>query len=71
MTPEQLADAKLKYHLLVTGGSAREVVDQNGERISFNAANADRLLAYIRFYDPTFMAVPAAARVSPPIRFFF
>lgn len=44
---EKLADAEAKYHLLVTGMSARVVVDQNGERVEFTAANAGRLQAYI------------------------
>lgn len=49
MTPEeQLADAREKYHLLLTGQLARVFVDQNGERVEFTAANAARLAAYIQ-----------------------
>lgn len=44
---EKLADAEAKYHLLVTGQSARVVTDQNGESVTFTAANSGALLAYI------------------------
>lgn len=44
---EQLADAKAKYHLLVTGAAPRVFVDQNGERIEYAPANAARLSMYI------------------------
>lgn len=48
MTLEQMiADAEAKYHKLTTGQMARVIVDQNGERVEFIGANADRLLAYI------------------------
>lgn len=45
---EKLADAEHKYHLLLTGQSAREYVDQNGERVTYVAANRQDLLTYIR-----------------------
>ncbi|WP_299315719.1 gpW family head-tail joining protein [uncultured Halomonas sp.] len=44
---EKLADAEAKYHQLLTGQSARVVVDQNGERVEFTAISASRLAAYI------------------------
>ncbi len=44
---ELLAEAKAAYHSLMIGQSARVVVDQNGERIEYTAANAARLQAYI------------------------
>jgi gpW len=44
---QQLADATLAYHQLMIGRSASTVVDQNGERVTFTAANADLLKAYI------------------------
>lgn len=44
---EKLADAEAKYHQLLTGQSARVIVDQNGERVEFTAINAARLSAYI------------------------
>jgi hypothetical protein len=48
MTPEeQLAAAKLAYFNLITGKMPKVVWDQNGERIEYTAANADRLKALI------------------------
>lgn len=44
---EKIADAQAKQHSLLTGTLARVFVDQNGERIEYNAANAPRLAAYI------------------------
>lgn len=44
---QQLDAANAAYHALMTGASPRVVVDQNGERIEYNAANADRLRDYI------------------------
>lgn len=44
---EKLADAEAKYHLLLTGQSARVIVDQNGERVEFTSASATRLAGYI------------------------
>jgi hypothetical protein len=44
---QRLADATTAYHQLMTGRLAATVVDQNGERVSFTAANADLLKAYI------------------------
>lgn len=42
-----LADAEKKYHSLMTGTSVKVFVDQNGERVEYSAANANRLSAYI------------------------
>lgn len=44
---EKLADAETKYHQLITGQMARVVTDQNGESVTFTAATAGRLAAYI------------------------
>lgn len=44
---EKLVEAETALHELLTGTSARVVVDQNGERIEYTAANAGRLRAYI------------------------
>lgn len=44
---EMLAQAQGALHALMTGQSARVVVDQNGERVEFTSVNADRLRAYI------------------------
>lgn len=44
---EKLADAETAYHNLVTGKSARVIVDQNGERVEYTQANSSRLASYI------------------------
>ena len=46
-TAEKLVEAETALHELLTGTSARVVVDQNGERIEYTAASAPRLRAYI------------------------
>lgn len=45
---ERLADAKASYHKLLTGNSVRVLVDQNGERIEYTAANREKLAMYIQ-----------------------
>lgn len=42
-----LAEAQAAYHSLMTGKMARVIVDSNGERVEFTAANADKLAKYI------------------------
>lgn len=44
---ERLAEAEDAYHALMAGRAVVEVVDQNGERVKYQAANAFRLMAYI------------------------
>ena len=44
----RLAEAEQALHSLMIGGSARVVVDSNGERVEFTAANSGRLRAYIQ-----------------------
>lgn len=43
-----LKEAKATRHSLMMGQQAREFTDQNGERITFTAANLGALNAYIR-----------------------
>lgn len=54
LTPEQrilyeaqLKEAQAAYHNLMLGTSARVIVDQNGERVEFSAANKVNLYNYI------------------------
>ena len=42
-----LPEAQAAYHALVIGGSARVVVDQNGERVEYTSANRAALSSYI------------------------
>lgn len=44
----RLAEARAAHHDLMTGRSALVYVDQNGERVEYQRASADRLAAYIR-----------------------
>ena len=45
---DMLADARKAYTDLVQGGAIRVVVDQNGERVEFTAANRQALNQYIQ-----------------------
>lgn len=44
---EQLAQAETAFHALMTGQAAVSFSDQNGERVEYQRASADRLAAYI------------------------
>jgi hypothetical protein len=46
-TAEKLVEAERALHDLIIGQSARVVVDQNGERIEYTAANSHKLRTYI------------------------
>lgn len=48
-TREKLREAEDAYHVMMTGGAIRVVVDQNQERIEYSTANPQRLLAYIEY----------------------
>lgn len=43
-----LSDAQTAYHELLIGRQTVSVTDQNGERIQYNLADADSLVAYIQ-----------------------
>lgn len=47
-TPGLLAAARTAYHNLQTGTMPRVVVDQNGERVEYVAANKMALYTYIQ-----------------------
>lgn len=72
----RLREADEAYDRLVTGRSVREVVDQNGERISYATANAPRLLAYIQQLqqfcsDYQASSLPTVKGYNKPLRFLF
>lgn len=46
-TPALLEQARNAYHALMTGTSARVVVDSDGSRVEFTAANKTALYNYI------------------------
>lgn len=68
---EKLAEAEAAYHKLMTGASARVVVDQNGERVEFTAASAPRLYYYILDLRGLVTAGISVAAPRAPLRFFF
>lgn len=66
-TQELLTQAQSAYHALMTGTSAREVVDQNGERVTFTPANKANLLQYIRRLEDQL----AGKTTTSPMKVFF
>lgn len=83
MTPDEyremyktwLKNAMESYNDLMTGGSVRVVVDQNGERVEYTAANRQSLWAYIvRLQGAISAADPFTAYMGKPLgpaRFLF
>ena len=57
-----LNEAERAYHRLMLGLSPRVVVDQNGERIEYTAANAPRLAQYIASLKQQLGIVPTGSR---------
>jgi len=47
-THELLQEARAAYHALMLGTSARELVDQNGEKVVYTPANKTALYNYIQ-----------------------
>lgn len=70
-----LDDARKQYHALVTGTSPRVVVDQNGERVEFTAANRQALYNYIAELEQKLGTpcgtAPSAATQYGPASFLF
>lgn len=62
-TQAMLTEARKAYHALMTGTSPRVVVDQNGERVEFTAANGPKLYAYIQQLEMQ-LGVPCGGTVS-------
>ncbi len=68
-TQAELNDAKSAYHALLTGKSPRVVVDSNGERVEFTAANSQKLYLYIQQLERELNVAPN--RVVGPAGFLF
>lgn len=70
---EKLADAREAYHDLMTGKAVRVVVDANGERVEFTAANRQALYSYIQQLAAQVESESSATtvRASSPVRFLF
>lgn len=72
MTIEQrLIEARDAYHALNTGTMARVVVDQDGQRTEFVAANAAKLYAYIQSLEAQLPCLVAARPSGGPVGFVF
>jgi hypothetical protein len=71
----QIEDARAAYHRLMTGTAVKVVVDQNGERVEYNTANAAKLLAYLTSLCTPLSLDPLTGRsttqTSAPMRVFF
>jgi len=63
-TQTLLNDAKAAYHRLQMGTSARVVVDYNGERVEYTAANRVSLAQYIQSLETQLNGI-SYGRVSP------
>lgn len=68
-TPQMLADAQAAYQSLLLGQSAREVVDANGEKVVFTAANQQRLAAHIIQLQNALSG--NTPNIPPPVGFIF
>lgn len=68
---ERLDAARAAYHNLMIGRSAREVVDQNGERVTFTATNKQALYSYIRELEAQLPNAPSPATTYGPAHFTF
>lgn len=68
----RLAEAEAAYHRLMSGQSARVVVDQNGERVEFSSVSAGSLYAYIaRLRAELAPLLGCPVRVNRPLGFTF
>lgn len=62
-TQEALTEARSSYHSLMTGTLARVIVDQDGQRTEFTAANSAKLYAYIQSLEAL---LPTDCPLCPP-----
>lgn len=68
----RLKDAEEAYHSLMTGISARVVVDQNGQRVEFTAARKTDLYNYIASLKTALgVCSPIAGLPGAPATFIF
>lgn len=63
-----LAEAKAAYHALAIGGQAREIQDQNGERVTYTATSTRTLLGYIMQLEQQIAALGGPAAPLGPMR---
>ena len=67
----RLDEAVAAYHQLTVGGAARVVVDQNGERVEFVAANSAKLASYITSLRLKLAPIGCGLQALAPARFYF
>ena len=65
-----LTQAKAQYHALMTGTAPRVVVDRDGSRVEYSAANKQLLYAYIQELEALLGCTPTLA-VRGPANFLF
>lgn len=63
-TQPLLDDARAKYHALMTGTSARVLVDQNGEKVEFTAAKKQDLYGYIALLEAQLTPTPPGVNMA-------
>lgn len=69
---EQLAAALVAYETIMNGKQVRVFVDQNGERVEYNMASADKLREWIQRLQAQINCPGAPIfAAAPPLRFFF
>lgn len=69
---QKLDEAREAYHLLNTGRMARVVVDQNGEKVEFTAANRVGLYNYIKELEAQLPSTSSVNQLNNgPARFLF
>jgi len=67
----RLLDAEEKKHLLVTGRSVEQFIDQNGESVKYTKANLGLLERYIGELTDLLNPADALAKYPRPMRFLF
>lgn len=67
-TQALLDEARKAYHALMTGTSPRVVVDQNGERVEFTAANRQSLYNYIAELEQK-LGTPCGTKPNPATQY--
>lgn len=70
-TQQKIDEAKAQLHLLVTGQQARVVVDMNGERVEFTAANRQGLVMYIAQLEAELAGKSLSPSAFRPLGFWF
>lgn len=70
-TAQLLVEAESAYHDLQTGKAVTEIVDQNGERVKFRAADLQQLYLYIQSLRAQLTPVTVGAPINSPAGFIF